>query len=395
MKKLQLILLALFIGNSVHAQNITTHKFNSLELDAQRVIKIYLPPEFNPESTDLYPLTIVLDAEFLFDVAVGNAILYANMDEAPPQIIVGIEQNRYNERYTDSAFNMENSLPTREAQSFYNFVGGELIEYLDANYPISPFRTIIGNTLTANFVNYYFTEQYPTFSAYVAINPYYAIDIPHMILNKTGGIKDENTYYYLSNGTYNVNKREALIEDTNTLLSEVVNPHFKYKYDVFTNSTKTASIGQSIAGAFGFIFELYSKISKEEFDRNVRDLSPPDAIAYLENKYVEIEYLFGTSKKIRESDIYAIEPIILDKENGDYLKNFGEMINKLYSESPLGDYYIGRYYELGKKYKQALKYYKNGYSKLPPNDPNADGYYQNIERVLNKRDGLIVEPDEN
>ncbi len=393
MKRLQLLLVALMIGTTMYAQNITTHKFNSIELGTQRTIKIYLPPEYDPESSDLYPLTVVLDAEFLFDVVVGNAILYANKDEAPPQIIVGIEQNKRNERYTDCAFNLENSLPTPEAQLFYNFIGRELVYYMDDNYPISPFRTIIGNTVTANFINYYFIEQYPTFSAYVAINPYYGIDVPHMLLNKTGGIKDENMYYYLSNGTYNVEKREALIEDTNSLLSDVANTHFKYKYDVFTNSSKTASIGQSIAGAYGFIFDLYSRISKEEFEQNVQHLSPPDAIAYLENKYVEIEYLFGTSKKIRETDIYAIEPIILDKENGDYLKNFGEMINKLYQESPLGDYYIGRYYEIGKKYKQALKYYKNGYSKLPPNDPNADGYYQNIERVLNKRDGLIIDPE--
>ena len=98
--------------------------------------------------------------------------------------------------------------------------------------------------------------------------------------------------------------------------------------------------------------------------------------------------------KIREKDIFAIEPIILDKENGDYLKNFGEMINKLYKDSPLGDYYIGRYYETGGKYKQALKYYKNGYMKLPEDDPNSDGYYENIERVLDKRNGTYIEQNQ-
>jgi hypothetical protein len=137
---------------------------------------------------------------------------------------------------------------------------------------------------------------------------------------------------------------------------------------------------------------LYSAISKEEFETNIKDLSPPDAIAYLENKYVEIDYLFGSNLKIREKDIFAVEPIILDKENGDYLKEYGEMINKLYKESPIGDYYLGRYYESGQKYKQALNYYKDGYMKLPEGDPNADGYYENIERVLQKRDGTYVEP---
>jgi hypothetical protein len=99
-----------------------------------------------------------------------------------------------------------------------------------------------------------------------------------------------------------------------------------------------------------------SAISKEEFNKNIAHLSPPDAIAYLENKYVEIEYLFGTNMKIRERDIFAIESIVLDKEEGDYLEEFGKMINRLYPESPIGDYYIGQYHETGNNLKKALKY---------------------------------------
>ena len=60
------------------------------------------------------------------------------------------------------------------------------------------------------------------------------------------------------------------------------------------------------------------------------------------------------------------------------------MINRLYPESPIGDYYIGQYYETGNDLKRALKYYKNGYAKISSDDPNADGYYQNVERVMAK-----------
>ena len=70
------------------------------------------------------------------------------------------------------------------------------------------------------------------------------------------------------------------------------------------------------------------------------------------------------------------------------------MINKIFKESAIGDYYIGRYYETGKKYKSALRYYKTGYMKLAKGDPNADGYYENIERVLQKRDGLYIEEEQ-
>ncbi len=379
----------------VISQNIRIKNFNSVELENNRNLKIYIPPSYYTDSTKVYPLTIVLDAEFLFDAYVGNAILFAKKEEAPEQIIVGINQNQYEERYEDCSYLKENSLPTEEGAAFYRFVRSELFDYFEENYRVSPFKTIVGSTLTANFINYFLIEDYPSFNAFIAINSSYAIDIPSMLQAKTASLSDENIYYYLSNGNYNSEKRKNIIESTNILLAGNTNKLFKYKYNYFENSTKTSSIGQSIANAIAFIFELYSPISKQEFEKNIKHLSPPDAIAYLENKYVEIDYLFGSNLKIRERDIFAVESIILDKENGDYLKNFGEMINKLYKESPIGDYYIGRYYETGKKYKLALKYYKNGYMKLPENDSNSDAYYENIERVLSKRDGTYIEPIKN
>lgn len=390
MKKL--LLLILLVSTSILAQNIQLKKFNSTELNNNRYLKIYIPPSYHLDSTKLYPLTIVLDAEYLFDVYVGNAILFAHKENAPEQIIVGINQNRYNERYEDCSYLKENSFPTAQGEAFYRFIRSELLDYFEDNYRISPFKTIVGNTLTANFINYFLVEDYPTFNAFININPYYAMDMPTMLQDKVQYLKNENVYYYLSNTKYNLDKWKNSINNVNSLLSSINNPKLKYKFDSLDNSSKTASIGQAIPSALAFIFEMYSAISKEEFETNIKDLSPPDAIAYLENKYVEIEYLFGSNLKIRESDIFAIESIILDKENGDYLKNFGEMINKLYKESPIGDYYIGRYYETGQKLKLALRYYKSGYMKLPEGDPNADGYYENIERVLNKRDGTYIEP---
>lgn len=390
-KKIGFFGLSLLISTTVYSQNTQLKKYNSKELNSDRYLKIYVPPSYTSDSKKLYPLTVVLDAEYLFDVYVGNSILFSAQEKAPEQIIVGINQNQNNERFKDCAYSKENSMPTAESEAFYRFIRGELLDYFEENYRISPFKTIVGNTLSANFINYFLLEDDPGFNAFVAISPYYAPDMPLLLQQKIPSLKNENRYYYLSNGTYNPENWKIPINTTNSLLETANNPKFKYRYEFFENSNNVASIGQSIPSAFAFIFDLYSAISKEEFEKNIKNLSPPDAIAYLENKYVEIDYLFGSNLKIRESDIFAIEPIILDKENGDYLKNFGEMINKLYKESPIGDYYIGRYYETGGKFKQALTYYKSGYMKLPEGDPNADGYYENIERVIKKRDGTYKE----
>ena len=123
MKKL-LLLLTIIISLNNYAQNIKLKTFNSNELGVERDLKIYIPSSYYQDSTKVYPLTIVLDAEYLFDVYVGNAILFANKDKAPEQIIVGINQNQYEERYEDCSYSKENSLPTQQGDDFYRFIRG-------------------------------------------------------------------------------------------------------------------------------------------------------------------------------------------------------------------------------------------------------------------------------
>jgi predicted alpha/beta superfamily hydrolase len=363
------------------SQDITVKEFESSELGETRLLKIYVPKSYTDNPDRMYPLTIVLDSEYLFDIYVANAKLYSNKDKAPEQIIVGVTQNQNKERYKDCSYDKTTSMPTQDGVNFYAFIRNEVLGYMDNNYRISPFKTIVGNTITANFINYFLIEKEPAFSAYVNLNPSYAMDIASMLHDKVPTIEN-NTYYYIISGDYNGKKKNKAIDGIDNLLQSSNNTNFKYKMDRRNESTKVSSIGEGIASSLAFIFEQYSAISKEEYKKNIAHLTPPEAIEYLEKKYVEIEYLFGANIKIRERDIFAIEGIILDKEDGIYLEDFGKMINRLYPDSPIGDYYIGKYHEDGEDYKKALKYYKNGYAKIDDEDPNKDGYYQNVERVL-------------
>lgn len=381
----KLVLLFFFISFIGQAQDhIIYKKFNSFNLNQERILKIYIPESFQENEKNTYPVAILLDGEFLFDVYVANSKLFASRDKAPEQIVVAIYQNQNEERYADCDYSEDTGLPNAESSRFYGFIRDELLPYLDDNYPTSLFKTIVGSTLTGNFINYFFLEESPVFNAYININPSYAPELHQKLELKSQSLITQY-FYYLSGGDYNTEKRTNSINSTNSLLKLSENPNFKYKYDDFSNASKTASIGQSIASSIGFTFKQFAAISQQEFDDEIANMEPGDAIEFLERKYVEIEYLYGSNVKIRESDIYKIEPIIIDKMNGDYLEEFGKMIMRLYPDTPLGDYYIGLYYETGYEYKKALKHYKNGYAKIGSDNRNSDGYYANIERVLEKQ----------
>ena len=77
-KRNLLFILTIFFTTILFSQNIQEKKFNSRELNTDRYLKIYIPPSYAVDSTKLYPVAIVLDAEYLFDVYVSNSILFAS-----------------------------------------------------------------------------------------------------------------------------------------------------------------------------------------------------------------------------------------------------------------------------------------------------------------------------
>ena len=195
-------------------------------------------------------------------------------------------------------------------------------------------------------------------------------------------LKEDNTFYlYTNNSTSFSIAKQSKIGALQSDLATLELKNFHIVNDTIKTASSVSAMSEAIPRAMNKIFEIYAPISKEEFKKNIENKSPKDAISYLENKYIEIEFLFGSNIGIRERDIYAVERIIIEKENGDYLLEFGKMILKLFPTSPLGEYYIGRYYESGKNIKKALKYYKIGYGKMDPTNPNSDAFYENILRL--------------
>ena len=153
MKKIVLILLLIITSFGYSQDNIIYKKFNSFELDSERIIKIYLPDSYDSEKENTYPVAFLFDAEFLFDIYVANSKLFALRDKAPEQIVVGIFQNQNEERYTDCDYSIDTGLPNNESNKFYKFIREELLNYIDENYRTSLFKLLVGNTLTATVDN--------------------------------------------------------------------------------------------------------------------------------------------------------------------------------------------------------------------------------------------------
>ncbi len=369
---------------TLSAQKITSKSFR-LSNGLTKTLKIYTPKGYENDTIYKYPVSIILNDTYLFDMAVGNAKLFAQEDFAPKQIIVGIPTDiRPNK---DVSIIKQNLSFTKNSKVFYSFIKDELLKYLKAEYKLSPFSTIIADRQTANFAMYFFNEPKPLFNAYIILDP----TIDNEFINRFKAYDMErlknidNSYFlYMNNTTLEDKGYIRDFKNFKFYAESFELKNLKVSIELFEKPLNSIScIGEGLSKAYSMIFDKYKRITKREFEEKIKDLDPLTAIEYLENKYIEIDYLYGTNLNVRLEDFYAIENIVMDQQNGDYLRVLGDFALIKHPQSPLGDYYMGRFYEKGKDYERADSYYKSGYGKLKASDPMADAFYQNIKRVQN------------
>ena len=79
----------------------TTEVLSSSRLKEDREITIGLPASYEKNVSKSYPLLVLLDGDYLFDPFQGALNYGTYWDDLPEMIIVGISQNKNNERETD------------------------------------------------------------------------------------------------------------------------------------------------------------------------------------------------------------------------------------------------------------------------------------------------------
>jgi len=184
-----LFLATIQVGNS----QIIYKEFESLKLDGTRELKIQLPRDYEDNTDKNYPLFIVLDGDYLFEPVVGNVDYYSYWEDMPESIVVGINQSET--RDEDTFYAEPNFVPEETGADFFEFIGLELIPYLNKTYRTANFRAIVGHGETANFANYYLFKDNPLFQAYIIISPDLAPEMETRVTERLLQFEDRKFYY--------------------------------------------------------------------------------------------------------------------------------------------------------------------------------------------------------
>ncbi|MDC3340875.1 alpha/beta hydrolase-fold protein [Flavobacteriaceae bacterium] len=349
----------IFFTQSWGQSKVVYEEFSSYKLGETRRLKIQLPRDYETNTEKSYPIVIVLDANYLFEPVAGNVDYFGYWEDMPEALVVGIMQGE--SRYDDCFYDDTNFMPADRGADFFEFIGMELVPFIDANFRTAKFIIAVGHDLTASYINYYLFKDPPLFNGYIALSPDLAPMMDDRLPKRIPNIP-QKLFYYLATGTDDIQDLQLVAQELNVSLSALKSDQFNYYYDNFEGATHYSLVARAIPSALEKIFSVYRPISKQEFNDVLLKLETPVHL-YLLDKYQTIANLFGIDNPIRINDFLASASACEKLKQWESLREIATLATRQYPDLILGDYYMGRYYEETGDPKRAMRTFQGGFDK--------------------------------
>lgn len=330
--------------------------FESFKLQERRDVSYFFPENYDENKK--YPLVVVLDADYLFEQTVATAKFYATFQGMPEVIIVGVHQSKDELRWADCAFDETSGLPSEKGKLFFEFLGMELIPYIDLNYNTAPFKMIVGYDITANFQNYWLFKDRSVFNGFVSISPLLAPEMESRVPTRIAAL-DQQIFYHLIVPGNRDNTRNSILQLDRSLKS-IDKETFHYFFDEYPDANEVSIAAYGLGKAWDKTFQMFKPISPKEYKQQMltAEESPYE---YLKNKYDMIEALFGFKKNLELNDVMAVYAASRKKDDFESLKPLSDLCKKNFPETMLGFYFEGEYYEEKGEPKKALRTFEKAF----------------------------------
>ena len=362
---LNILIFTLFVNllNSQNLDSLYVSKINdtisSKYLNEKRAIEIQLPRSYDVELDKKYPLIIVLDGDYMFNIVAGSVDYLSYWGDIPENLVVGIAQK--DSRFKDSSiFDNLTHTPITSTASFYDFIVNELIPYFSINYRISNFRVILGHERTANFANFFLLKKNPVFRGFISISPKMSKNM-NTYLSENLSKTNSNIVYTLSSSKKDFESIFKDVIDLKKSLDSINNKNLKFKSLIFDEENHYILPSISVPKSISSLYSMYSDIDKTEYDSIISNLDT-SPIDYLIKRYELIKDFYDEDKIISINDFMAIEEYIEENEFFDLYNELSQLAKQEYPETILPSYYKGRFYEETGNPEKALHIYRSSYN---------------------------------
>lgn len=356
-------------------------------LDESRKIYVQMPTDYNPEQDLEYPVAFILDGE-VFLPTVYDVQKYYSGGFSPEMVLVGIsnDENRMRDLTTSkvtSMYGMPFNEPNGEAERFFNFLEKELIPYIEENYPVTSYRSLIGHSYGGLFTLYALLNHPALFSNYLAIDPSLQWD-DQKLLNEAqdllGSYDFQNKALFMSlSGQLHMQNPEVTIDNvmedssdftifprSNIAFSQMVEENnqngLQYDWKFYPNDLHGTVPFPSIMDGLIAIFDWYQWENTDRinsFETSIEELS--DIVKYREEK---LKNHFGYALPPYPEDLLNMSGYMsMDMGQPEKAKMYFDFTIEYYPESANAYDSMADYYERQGDIANALKYVAIAYEK--------------------------------
>ena len=350
------------LGFSQNLDSLNVFKINdtikSSFLNERRAIEIQLPRSYEADVMKKYPLILVMDGDYMFNLVSGSVDYLSFWGDIPENLVVGISQR--DSRFDDSS-NLDpiDYTPISSTANFYDFLVNELIPFITKNYRVSNFRILVGHERTANFINFFLLKENPAIRGIVSISPKFTKNMDKYITEKLKVTKSK-IIYTLSSSKKDFETIYRNVKDFSETLDSIENKNLMFKSLIFENENHYILPSVSVPTSIRNTYSLYSDIDKVEYDSIISKLDS-SPIEYLQNKYELIKDFYEIDKTISINDFLAMEDYIESFEMYELYDDLSEIANEEYPETIVSSYYKGRFFEETGQFEKAMYTYKSAY----------------------------------
>ena len=328
-------------------------------LNEKRAIEIQLPRSYEIEVDKNYPLMIVLDGDYMFNIVSGSVDYLSYWGDIPENLVVGINQK--DTRFQDSSvFDNITYTPISSTASFYDFIVNELIPYFSKNYRVSNFKVIVGQERTANFANFFLLKNDPQIRGVISISPKISENM-NRYLNENLSKSNSKIVYTLSSSKRDFESIFKNVSELTASLDSIENKNLRFESLIFDKENHYILPSASVPKSIRSTYSMYSDIDKIEYDSIISKLET-SPIDYLKNKYQLIKEFYDLDKTISMNDFMAIEEFIEENEFFNLYDELSELAKQEYPGTILPSYYKGRFIEETGDPKKAMYIFRSAYN---------------------------------
>jgi hypothetical protein len=250
---------ALGVVDTIHSQRLAE----------TRVLNIYLPEGYSPDSAATYPVIYLLDGsadeDFIHVIGLVQYCTFPWIHQIPKSIVVGIANVNRKRDFTYPPAGWDFLTPMGYKQSdfpayggsgkFMAFVGQELQPYIDRHYKTNGARMIIGQSLAGLEAAEMLLKQPQLFDTYIIMSPSTWWDGGSLLDKAADYIKafpktKKRIYVGVGNeGNVMVGGAEKLVQ----LLKQYGGDNLQVQYDYLPAETHATMTHQAVYNAFRWL----------------------------------------------------------------------------------------------------------------------------------------------